>query len=133
MAPLNCSGIDARTATGPTPAPGFYFATGFIDLQVNGFAGVDYNQSCTAAPEIARSLRAQFAAGVTRLYPTVITGAPYDMAACLRNLAASNRIARGFWDGPMAAQRNGAHWVPFYQDRLVELYSAASLKLSGGL
>jgi len=33
----------------------------------------------------------------------------------------------------MAAQRYDAHRVPFYQDRLFELYSAASLKLSGGL
>ena len=60
---------------------------GFIDLQVNGFAGVDYNHPETTAEDIARSLRAQFATGLTRLYPTVITGAPDSMAACLRNLA----------------------------------------------
>jgi hypothetical protein len=33
----------------------------------------------------------------------------------------------------MAAQRDSARRVPFYQDRLFELYSAAALKLSGGL
>ena len=37
--------------------------------------------------EIARSIRALFATGVTRFYPTVITGAPDDMEAALRNLA----------------------------------------------
>src|ERR1017187_3658646 len=68
---------------------GLYVAPGFIDLQVNGFAGVDYNHPRTPHQEIARSLRAQFATGVTRLYPTVITGAPEDMQACLRNLAAA--------------------------------------------
>jgi N-acetylglucosamine-6-phosphate deacetylase len=87
MAALNCSGIDARTAATGTPAPGGYFAPGFVDLQVNGFGGVDYNHPRTTAEEIARSLRAQFACGVTRVYPTVITGAPDAMADCLRNLA----------------------------------------------
>ena len=66
-----------------------YLAPGFIDLQVNGFAGVDYNDPHAPHAEIARSLHAQFACGVTRLYPTVITGAPGHMQACLRNLAAA--------------------------------------------
>lgn len=64
-----------------------YLAPGFIDVQVNGFAGVDYNSGDTPAAEIARSIHALFASGVTRFYPTVITGAPGDMAGALRNLA----------------------------------------------
>jgi N-acetylglucosamine-6-phosphate deacetylase len=73
-----------------------YLAPGFIDLQVNGFAGVDYNDPSTPQEEIARSLRAQFATGVTRLYPTVITGSRDHMEACLRNLAAAReRIPEG--------------------------------------
>jgi N-acetylglucosamine-6-phosphate deacetylase len=64
-----------------------WIAPGFIDLQVNGFAGVDYNAPNTPVEAIARSLRAQFATGVTRLYPTVITGPPDSMTACLRNLS----------------------------------------------
>src|SRR4051794_14193594 len=96
MASVNCSGTDARTSVGRTPAPGNYYSPGFIDLQVNGFAGVDYNSSRSTPTEIAHSLRAQFATGVTRLYPTVITGAPAEMAACLRNLAAARtQIAEG--------------------------------------
>lgn len=64
-----------------------FIAPGFVDLQVNGFAGVDYN-SPTAAPEdIARSLRVLFSTGVTRLFPTIITGDPDSMLAALRNLA----------------------------------------------
>ena len=50
---------------------------------------MDYNHPRTPHEEIARSLRAQFATGVTRLYPTVITGAPAEMLECLRNLAAA--------------------------------------------
>lgn len=66
-----------------------FLAPGFIDLQVNGFAGVDYNSPSSTQEEIARSLRAQFACGVTRLFPTVITGSPERMMAALRNLAAA--------------------------------------------
>ena len=98
---MQCSGIyaltgmpvelgfqDAIRSVVPSSAPAtLYVAPGFIDLQVNGFGGVDYNHPATPHDEIARSLRAQFATGVTRLYPTVITGEPGAMLECLRNLA----------------------------------------------
>jgi N-acetylglucosamine-6-phosphate deacetylase len=64
-----------------------YLAPGWIDIQVNGFAGVDYNDPQTPHEEIARSIRALYATGVTRFYPTVITGGPEEMRASLRNLA----------------------------------------------
>ena len=62
-------------------------APGWIDLQVNGFAGVDYNHPQTPLEEIARSIRALHATGVVRFYPTVITASPGDMEGSLRNLA----------------------------------------------
>src|ERR1700678_1870009 len=64
-----------------------FIAPGFIDLQVNGFAGVDYNSPDAAHEEIQRSLRAMFSTGVTRCFPTVITGDPEKMLGALRNLA----------------------------------------------
>lgn len=64
-----------------------WLAPGFIDLQVNGFAGVDYNSPQASHEEIARSIRALFACGVTRFLPTVITGPPADMLRALSNLA----------------------------------------------
>jgi N-acetylglucosamine-6-phosphate deacetylase len=99
---MKCSGIDAltgfpieiefaETIANVREAPDLrdvsYLAPGFIDIQVNGFAGVDYNRPDTSHEEIARSIRAMFATGVTRFYPTVITGPPGDMAAALRNLS----------------------------------------------
>jgi N-acetylglucosamine-6-phosphate deacetylase len=78
-----------RTVTPAAGNPDLYLAPGWIDLQVNGFAGVDYNDPRATHEEIARSLRAQFSCGASRLYPTVITGPPDDMLACLRNLAAA--------------------------------------------
>ena len=66
-----------------------FVAPGFIDLQVNGFAGVDFNSPTAPPDEIQRAISAAFSTGVTRFYPTVITGAPGDMLAALRNLAAA--------------------------------------------
>jgi N-acetylglucosamine-6-phosphate deacetylase len=64
-----------------------FVAPGFIDLQVNGFAGVDYNSPAAPPAEIERSILAIFSTGVTRFFPTVITGSPEDMLGALRNLA----------------------------------------------
>jgi N-acetylglucosamine-6-phosphate deacetylase len=137
MEPLQCSGTDAltglpiqlafhdavRTVTPSAEPSELYLSPGFIDLQVNGFAGVDYNNPRTSHQEIARSLRAQFATGVTRLYPTVITGAPGDMLACLRNLAAAREslpegpaIAGFHVEGPHISPEDGprgAHPLPW--------------------
>src|SRR3977135_776285 len=96
-----CSGIDAATGSdieiscektiqsvSAVPRrPGGWIAPGWADIQVNGFAGVDYNSPATTHDEIARSVHVLYAAGVTRFYPTVITGAPEDMVAALRNLS----------------------------------------------
>jgi N-acetylglucosamine-6-phosphate deacetylase len=64
-----------------------YLAPGFIDIQVNGFAGVDYNSPSAPHEEIACSIDAMFSTGVTRFFPTVITGAPDQMLGALKNLA----------------------------------------------
>ncbi len=66
-----------------------FLSPGFIDLQVNGFAGVDYNDPAVSHESIAQSVRAMFTTGVTRLFPTVITGSQERMAGALRNLAAA--------------------------------------------
>jgi N-acetylglucosamine-6-phosphate deacetylase len=73
-----------------------FLAPGWIDLQVNGFAGVDYNSASSSHEEIVDSIRAMFACGVTRFFPTVITGSPDNMSAALRHLAnAKESIAEG--------------------------------------
>jgi N-acetylglucosamine-6-phosphate deacetylase len=64
-----------------------FLSPGWIDLQVNGFGGVDYNSPASTPEQIAHSIRAMFSTGVTRFFPTVITGSPENIAAALRNLA----------------------------------------------
>ena len=76
------------------PSGGPLLTPGFIDLQVNGFAGVDYCDPNAPQERIAASIEAQFASGVTRLFPTVITGSPAGMLGALRNLARARRELR---------------------------------------
>ncbi len=107
-----------------SPEDGIWIAPGFIDLQVNGFAGVDYNSPAASFEEIARSTRAMFSTGVTRFFPTVITGAPEEMSAALGNLArARETIPEGLAmeafhvEGPHISPEDGprgahpARWV----------------------
>jgi N-acetylglucosamine-6-phosphate deacetylase len=95
-------------------ATDLYLAPGFVDLQVNGFAGVDFNRPDQPAEEIDRALRAALATGVTRLLPTVITASPEHILAALRNLArarrasAVGRAVAGFHvEGPHIAAEDG--------------------------
>lgn len=97
---------------------------GFIDIQVNGFDGVDYNNPSTPLEDIDRSLHAMLATGVTLCLPTVITGGPDDMLACLLNLRRAQvelplrRMIAGFHvEGPYIGAEDGprgahpARWV----------------------
>lgn len=120
---MKCSGIDAFTGIETEvefgaeirelrPAAGnsgVWIAPGWIDLQVNGFAGVDYNDPHVSQQEITRSIRALCATGVTRFYPTVITGPPEGMTAALRNLArVKNPAIDGFHvEGPHISAEDG--------------------------
>jgi N-acetylglucosamine-6-phosphate deacetylase len=73
-----------------------WLAPGFVDIQVNGFAGVDFNRPDTPAAEIQRALDVILSTGVTRCLPTVITGPPVHMLGCLQNLARARRdLPRG--------------------------------------
>ena len=125
---MNCIGLDAITGAGvevefgdaiaevrAAAAPaGVYVAPGWIDLQVNGFAGVDYNDPRTTHDEIARSIQVLFSTGVTRFYPTVITGPAEAMEAALRNVANAagsvpgGEVIEGFHvEGPFISAEDG--------------------------
>lgn len=69
------------------PANPLFVAPAWIDLQVNGYAAVDYNSPSTPIQEIARSVDVLNSTGTARFYPTVITGSPEGMLGSLRNLA----------------------------------------------
>ena len=68
-----------------------YVAPGFIDLQVNGFAGVDYNDPASPHEAIAKSIQKQFTTGVTRLLATIITGSEERITGAVKNLVAAKK------------------------------------------
>ncbi len=100
-----------------------YLAPAWIDLQVNGFAGVDYNSPETSHQAIARSIQAQFATGVARFFPTIVTGSAERILGCFRNLArarsclAEGPAMEGFHlEGPYISPEDGprgAHMQQF--------------------
>jgi N-acetylglucosamine-6-phosphate deacetylase len=95
-------------ATGPTDV---YLAPGWIDIQVNGFAGVDYNCPDTPIDEIAPSIDAVLASGVARFYPTVITGSQQNMVSALRTLSKA-RESLGTGDAIDGFHVEGPHISP---------------------
>ncbi|WP_333821859.1 N-acetylglucosamine-6-phosphate deacetylase [Pinisolibacter sp.] len=54
---------------------------GLFDLQVNGFAGIDFNSGALTPDDLDLALEAMLATGVTHCLPTVITAQPDELAA----------------------------------------------------
>ena len=94
--------------------------SGLVDLQVNGFGGIDLMRvsadGWTAAGE------AMLATGVTAYRPTVITADEDEMAGALASIAGAwtrPRILGAHLEGPfLSPARLGAHRVAAEQYRI---------------
>jgi N-acetylglucosamine-6-phosphate deacetylase len=82
---------------------------GFFDLQVNGFAGVDFNDPRTTPDEVARALAAMRTTGVTRCLPTLITSSLETFAACAASVLACGdaAVAGVHMEGPYISAEDG--------------------------
>ena len=67
-------------ARGPDP--------GFVDLQVNGYAGIDFGDEALTAERFHQACVALRRDGVSRFQPTIVTGPLPQMCARLERLAA---------------------------------------------
>ncbi|OYU48960.1 MAG: N-acetylglucosamine-6-phosphate deacetylase [Rhizobiales bacterium PAR1] len=76
---------------------------GLFDLQVNGFAGVDFNAGTFRAGEIDHALEAMRRTGVTTCLPTIITAHPETLFERFKAL-----------DAAIAASRLGPAMCPGY-------------------
>jgi N-acetylglucosamine-6-phosphate deacetylase len=86
--------------------------SGFFDLQVNGFGGVDFNDPRTGPDDVAETIALLRATGVTRFLPTLITAPLERFAACARTLAdhADPAIPGLHMEGPyIAHEARGVH------------------------
>lgn len=109
-------------------------APGFVDMQVNGFAGVDFASAQSADYDTVGAALA--ATGVTAYQPTLITLPEESTAAALRALAEHRptgpapRIIGMHLEGPfLSARRAGAHDAASMVDPDPEL---AARLLDGG-
>lgn len=97
------------------PAESFV-SSGWLDIQVNGFAGIDFNSGRTTPAEFEQARLALRQAGVTRFLPTVITASPNHLLACLarideacRSSAELERAMPGIHlEGPFISPLDGA-------------------------
>jgi N-acetylglucosamine-6-phosphate deacetylase len=82
---------------------------GFVDLQVNGFVGVDFGDPATTADDVRRAVAAIETTGVTRFLPTLITSSLESFAACARTLVGVGHpaIAGIHMEGPYIAPEDG--------------------------
>lgn len=107
---------------------------GLFDLQVNGFAGVDFNHPATTSDDIRRAIARLAATGVTRFLPTLITSSGERFAQCARTLVRTNHeaIAGLHMEGPYIAAEDGprgahprAHVLPASVEDFVSRQDAA--------
>jgi len=103
---------EVRSAEAMEDGP--WLAPGFVDIQVNGFAGVDFNDPDASQQQIGLAIETIIRTGVTRCLPTVITGGPEAMLQCLANLRAAQKSLRvgkaiaGFHvEGPYIGEEDG--------------------------
>jgi N-acetylglucosamine-6-phosphate deacetylase len=86
-----------------------YVLPGLVDIHVNGFAGVDYNDADLREDRLLESLAAMRETGVTRCLPTIITSSTAHFSQCATTLAScsSEMIAGLHMEGPYISPLDG--------------------------
>lgn len=104
-----------------------WISPGWIDLQVNGFAGFDLNGESISSEDIVGLTKAMFACGVTGYCPTVITGSNERIRialaairkACEQSTELNEAICGVHLEGPYLSEEDGprgAHDRAFIRD-----------------
>ncbi|GAA1637057.1 hypothetical protein GCM10009744_27780 [Kribbella alba] len=101
--------VDVSAATGEVDG---WLAPGFVDLQVNGFAGLDVNGPDVTTETVVELGRALAAAGTTTFAPTVITASEHDMVNSLRAIAAAREADPVTRDAIPFVHVEGPHLSP---------------------
>ena len=104
-------GSSARAERGGTDATGSRTVElpGLVDLQVNGFAGVDFGDPATTPDDVERAVAAIQKTGVTRFLPTLITSPFETFAACAKTLLETRNAALAgiHMEGPYISAEDG--------------------------
>ncbi len=92
------------------------FGPGLLDLQCNGYAGVDFNHPDTTAEDMADGIRAMWRDGCAHVLPTLITASPERLAVLFQRLTAAidsdadvaATVAGFHLEGPFISPQDGA-------------------------
>lgn len=137
------SGVDVVEPDGAeSPPAGEILLPGLIDLQVNGYAGIDFNAPGFTVDDVRVATERLWSVGVTGFCPTVITG-PHEqlvdaMGTIRRACTADDEVAasvvgthlEGPWISPVDGAR-GAH--PLEHVRAPDLAELHRLTEAGDL
>ncbi|GIP38360.1 hypothetical protein J31TS4_16400 [Paenibacillus sp. J31TS4] len=85
--PLGKSPLYDAVETREHPSELPWIAPGLVDLQINGYAGIDFNTPPVDPEAVRRVTRLLWAQGVTSYYPTVITNSEDAIAQSVRAIA----------------------------------------------
>jgi len=85
---------DLTASTFKSKANKWVKTPGLVDLQVNGFAGVDFNSPGLTSDSLQLSLEAMLATGVTACLPTIITGSETHLHTCFSALEKARNSSR---------------------------------------
>jgi N-acetylglucosamine-6-phosphate deacetylase len=93
----------------------FYISPGFIDIQVNGFAGTDLNHQAFDGDDLVPLCKALLRTGVTRFCPTFITGSEERLSrniqqivqACEKHPLVRSMVLGIHLEGPYIASEDG--------------------------
>ena len=82
---------------------------GFVDLQINGFAGVDFGDPVLTSERVLQAVAAIEKTGVTRFLPTLITSSFETWSACARTLVRTEHpaIVGIHMEGPYISPEDG--------------------------
>ncbi|MBC8257458.1 MAG: N-acetylglucosamine-6-phosphate deacetylase [SAR324 cluster bacterium] len=94
---------------------GWLKTQGLVDLQVNGFAGIDFNSPGLTPDALQLALEAMLATGVTTCLPTIITESETHLRSCLSALEiarkstplAKTMLAGFHLEGPFLSKLHG--------------------------
>ncbi len=107
-------------------------APGLVDLQINGYRGVDFNDPELTPEQIEKTSEELLLTGVFTYYPTLITGSPEKISSLLATFAktlgqdglASRMIGGIHLEGPFISKEDGprgAHASEYCLDPDLEL------------
>ncbi|MGD0222742.1 MAG: amidohydrolase family protein [Terriglobia bacterium] len=104
--------ISSVAITGATSAGLPFISPGFVDIQVNGFAGVDFSSPDLDVDKAISVLPAIWSSGVTTFCPTLITNSLSMLARNFAILEQAARMNRDFADAAPCYHLEGPYLSP---------------------